>query len=609
MTLLNQTKQFVTCQNTDMRLVALGLVAVISLWQPTSVNGFGLNAVDTSPRPTDLSTEPNNFFSWDKGGIFDPITYAFDASFVAAFPNAKQQEQVHLAFQEWADASGDGSRRQPQANYHWNRYTGSGQNFWDLRTLTTHELGHILGAGHPDAFWFNTNPNTNNPYNLNFRPNGQGGIMPAPPIGGEVMNEGNTPGFLPNSKPQPKGFRFGEYNRKISKDELAMIDYAYGERLQFQFVANPASADIVISNFQSDTCGTQITLGSGQVIDAEARDPNDFSQGGRILEGQMFLRDICTDAPGTPTMGFTALSRFWEITNQTDDDVVSVLVQTIGTDNLNPTNQASAGGHRLTDYDNFLDANNTESIERILHQWTDPIGGVIAPGQTTKIGLQQDVWDWTVASASVITDNAQIASAAIVNTLPFMFSPAFQGQANAPTPDTQESGHGGNEISAATPQPIISTKTILLTNNTTETIQIDSILLAPVGDLDPSVIDESLLDQLQQLGWFEEVEVGGNPFQLSLDPEEAFYLLLEGDVIDLPTIVQSNGNFLLLNHPGWMDEPLLVGVVGRNTGTQVTSYALLNTGTFVPEPTSAMVVILGLFAIGRTARNSVTTRR
>ncbi len=588
---------------------AMGAAVAAALAPSGPAFGFGLNALDGSINnvaiPADLVSQPINFFSWDKGGIFDPITYAFDASFLAAFPDPKQQEQVHLAFQEWADASADGSRRAPQANYHWDRLTSAGQNFWDLRTLITHEIGHVLGAGHPDAIWFNTNPDTGSPYNLNFRPDGQGGLIPAAPLGGEVMNEGNTPGFLPDAKP-PKGFRFGEYNRKLSKDELAMLDYAYGQQLRFQFVEDPASADIVLSNFQSDTCGDQITLGSGQVTDAEQRDPDDFTQGARILAGRIFLRDVCTDAPGTPTMGFTPLSRYWEATNQTGEDVVSVLVRTVGTDNLNPTSQESVGSHRLTEYDNFLDVDATESLERILHQWSHPLGDVIAPGQTTKVALQQDVWDWTVDSSSVITANAQIVPAALVNTIPF-FAPQFQGQPNADSPSVAEHvmraghdhDHGADELSAAATPPAIAAKAILLSNDTAEPIQIDSILLAPVGDLNPAVITEALLDQLRLLNRFEEVQANGQAFQMTLDEEAEFFLLLEGDVASLPRDVLARGNYLLLNRPGWMDDPLLVAVLGRNSGTQVTNYALLNTSTFVPEPASALAWITGLLTLAR----------
>ncbi len=170
-----------------------GVVALLTLLGHAPLTfGFGLNAAP-GPAPADLGAQPNNFWSWDKGGPFDPITYAFDASFDAAFPDPLQKEQIHLAFDEWTDASGDASRRSAAASYHWNRRNTGSTDFWDLRTLATHEIGHVLGAGHPDALWFNTNPNTGSAYNLNYQLGAGGQAVAGPPIGGELMNEGNGP--------------------------------------------------------------------------------------------------------------------------------------------------------------------------------------------------------------------------------------------------------------------------------------------------------------------------------------------------------------------------------------------------------------------------------
>jgi hypothetical protein len=330
------------------------------------------------------------------------------------------------------------------------------------------------------------------------------------------------------------------------------------------------------------------------VTDAELRDPSDFSKGGRILAGQIFLRDVCVDQPGPPVVGFVALSRYWTVTNATGEDVVSVLVNTEGTDNTNPTSVLSVGSRRMTEYDNFLSENVTESLERIAHQWSKPIGGVLADGETTKIALQQDVWDWTVSSARVITAAAQIVPAAVVNTIPF-FAPDIT--AGIPAEGQVEEGHRGDGISGGLLPGPVGAKTLLLTNGSTQAVEIERVLLALVGDLDPTVIDDALLEQLEMQGRFEEVSDGNAAFGTSLDPGDAFYLVLEGDVIHLPSVAIAKGDFFVSNRPGIMDEPLVVGVVGSNGGTRVTSYALWNTGVYVPEPGSGFLMTCGLWAL------------
>ncbi|MAE62797.1 MAG: hypothetical protein CMJ18_00875 [Phycisphaeraceae bacterium] len=316
------------------------------------------------------------------------------------------------------------------------------------------------------------------------------------------------------------------------------------------------------------------------------RDSGDASQGGRILGGQIFLRDICTDVTGSPQLGFTALSRYWQITNESGDDVVSILVDTFGTDNLNPTSQTSIGPRRMTDYDNFLDASVTDGLERILHQWTDPISGSISDGESTKISLRQDVWDWTVSNPRAITAGGQFVPVALANTIPFM-TPQIQGAARSSGADD---AHGLAPADA----PVYTTKSILLSNDTTEPMAIDQVLLAPVGDINPQVIDDALLNQLDQLGRFERVQAGGALWQTVLAPSTEFYLLLEGDVANLPGEVLTLGNFIEDSHPGWMDQPLVAAVFASNSETSAISYALLNSSVYVPEPGTALMLVAAL---------------
>ena len=356
----------------------MAAVVLTFLPPPPAAQGFALipNTATGGINLTDILAEPDNFISWDKGTPGNPILYSFDASFLAAFPDPLVRQQVHLALQEWTQASLDAARRAPGALYRWDRLSPGPPSFWDLRTVITHEVGHMLGSQHTDAAWFNGPP-----YQRNYAPNG-GSFVATAPIGGEVMNEGNGPG-LPGMKPN-KGIRRGEYWRGLSKDELAFIDYAYGAGIHFQFVPNPASADMIFMNFASDNCNG--TLGSAGPDDITDRDGGDPTLGGIIELASAFIANICIDSGGTQ-VGFTARPDYWEVTNESGKNAISLLVTTDGTDNASPTDQFSLGASRFTQYTNFPGEDATSSLEVILHQWSHPFGGAVAPG--AKVSLSR----------------------------------------------------------------------------------------------------------------------------------------------------------------------------------------------------------------------------
>jgi len=177
------------------------------------VFGFStISGVDPSGF-SDLVTNPQDFPSWDK----TVIRYKFDASFDTAFPNPRVKEQVRLAFTQWDDAQGT----LPGANYSYNRASGW-QNFGDIRSITLHELGHVLGIHHPDEAAA---------VNRNWRP-GPTGLVAQPDNDDEVMRSWINP---------------GDYNHILSHDELDAFAYVYGHDISFQEVTG--SADITISTF------------------------------------------------------------------------------------------------------------------------------------------------------------------------------------------------------------------------------------------------------------------------------------------------------------------------------------------------------------------------
>ncbi len=508
---------------------------------------LGFSLTDPNRVPINILAEPDNFVSWSKGGIFDPISYTFSTAFAAAFPDARQREQVHLAFDEWEEASFDMTRRAANAKYEWTRKYNGAPAFWDLRSVMTHELGHVLGSQHPDASWFNdTDPGPAYvPYHLNYRPDGMGGYEAAAPIGGEIMNEGQSANDLPNNKP-PKGLDYGEYWRKVSKDELNFLDYVYGHQLHFQYVGvGNANADITIDLFDNpEQCGGNLGLGGADDIDPRAP-----GQGWDIVRASVDVRTCCTDVPGSPKIGFVAKPRYWEITNNTGDNAISFLLTTIGTDNTNPTDEYSVGSRRFTDYTNFYSADPTTSLETILHQWTKPTGGPIPDGSSVQVALQQDTWDWYVQNPELLKEDLTSAPVALVNVTPFFF-PQFQGEGGG-APVAEEPDLEGLHLSDIAEPEMFAAKSLRIANDNIARVEIQQVLVAPVEGLHkrPRDLGPNLLAELQASDLVETIIGPGGTAPLSLGANADFYIVMDGTVDDLPREIVDSGNYLFFSRP------------------------------------------------------------
>jgi hypothetical protein len=577
----------------------LGLA--LALLQPAPAShGFALipNTATGGINLTDVLAEPDNFISWDKGTLGNPILYSFDASFLAAFSDPLLQQQVHLAMQEWTQASLDAARRGPAALYRWDRLSPGPPNFWDLRSIITHEVGHMLGSQHTDAAWFNGPP-----YERNYAPNGGGGYIATAPIGGEIMNEGNGPG-LPGSKPN-KGLRRGEYWRHLSKDELTFIDYAYGGSIYFQFVANPASADMIFMNFASDNCGG--TLGSAGADSVTDRDGGDPTLGGIIESASALIHEICVDA-GNVEIGFDPRPDYWEVTNESGQNAISLLVTTDGTDNGSPTDQFSLGANRFTSYTNFPGEDPTESLEQILHQWSNAFGGNVPSGATVDVMLQQDVWDWQVTDAQLLFEDLTSCEVPLVEVAPFQ-KPQIQAP---PPPDPDDEIEG----LVALPAETSALKTIRILNWGTERATVDEILFVDLDDQPfppaPSELPLVRDDAIATGGALVAVGTGpGARGPITLSPGDDFHIVLDGttqDLLDaLPDVVAA-GNFHMFPSPDLPTGSYIAAVQTDNTCANVGGISHLNPPVFVPEPNaliglSAGVLLLG--ALGTRSRRRV----
>jgi len=553
---------------------------------PKAAFGFALWAVKVEdeqqnplPLSSDLLANPNHFYSYDVAD--DPITWRFTPEFLELFSPA-ERNQVRLAFAEWQNASASISRRSDIARYGWTRYIANNYNFYDLRSVVTHEIGHALGAQHPDASWFN--PFENAPLQRNFRPDGQGGLMAAPPIGREIMNEGFAL-TLPDAKAD-RGLRRGEYTRKLSKDELDMLDYSYGRPLKFvQVASNDNSANIVVDVFEDPigNCGSGGALGQGAPSNNHftLNDPQDALQGATMERSFLKIHRACSQEDGPPIpVGIAAKPLFWEITNTSGQDARGFTFRSIRTDNTDVVNQTSLGLNRFTEYTNLPTPNIQDSLELVRHQWTKPTGGAFPDGTTVEVGLQLDVWDWLAVDPQLIITNDLLVPAAT------QVVQGFFGQGQIQQNDLSGQAAGSRGLVEG-PVPNFVVKGLKLSNDTSEPMTIDQIVVSPLGNRPGSFDDlrPALLEELRLAGLTQTLDVR----ELVLQPEDEFFVILEGTADDLPPELLAQGNFLIDPRPGLLDEQLLVYSLSHNSSTSVGSYTFINSPILtapVPEPAS-----------------------
>jgi hypothetical protein len=559
---------------------------------------------EPGPDPlTDLTTTPNKIYRFDppEGPFGVPvIRWKMTNQFRQRFSLSKEREQVRLAILEWEDGMFSAVRR-AAPTYDWTRWSGA-SDFFDLRTIVTHEIGHALGSQHPDAAWFNDSGD-GTPFNLNFVRSGNS-WTPAAPIGGEIMNEGNDTTSLPGSKP-PKGVAPGAYWRTLSQDELDLLDHAYPTAMDFVEVGANDDAELIIDLFGVGA-GPGSALGVGGPDEWEPFVPGDANQGQRILQASAEVRE-----EASLPIGFKALSRNFEITNDTGESIRSVIITARGTNNPKPTSWSSSGANKFTFQGALAPPQVPDprafNLEDVAHLYTLPQNGPIGNGQSVAVGLRKDAWDWTVVDSQAIQNDGDFVDIGLVSILESNLAGVVIPFDDDPGDDiTPEEG----DLFALQGSYDIVAKGFKIVNQESVDVLVSQVAYGVAPGFDPNRTDQLNSDALGRMTASGDMQYVSLSAPLTLAPGEQFFFLMAGSPSGLPGEIVQSGNWMNVNPPdGFMEEQMFVYAASQGGGFSVNNFALLNTPVFVPEPSSTWMILFGMSAVclSRSSRRIVST--
>jgi hypothetical protein len=260
-------------------------------------------------------------------------------------------------------------------------------------------------------------------------------------------------------------------------------------------------------------------------------------------------------------------------------------VVTRGTNNTSPVFHYD--GFPANQFNNYSAAAVGPNVkEDILHTWTNPTGGPFAG--IVHVGLEQDVWDWSVVSAQVVNPGGTRTNAPLLGL--HEWNQTQTGVAAVPSSALQV-GDGIQTFEV----PIVVGQGIRVVNSFETPSELVELGLADVQGLGLELEDlnRETLERLRQEERLEFV-----PFDpISLDNGQEILFLLDGEADNFP------GSVFDLDRPDLLGVELFVFAQTRTDEAIVGSYGLLGrdpiTGVLVPEPSSALLaaaMFLALFA-------------
>lgn len=349
--------------------IVIGAVASVAFAILTPAPALAFGGIPSSGACTNFVNNPQDFARHRQG----VITYRLTNNFKTRYPDDFSQYLVSDVAELWSEYIGGVTPWNADIVNRFSYYRNDpGEAVYELKSVLAHEFGHIAGMQHSDACFYNNNPNTNMPYNLNFRTSG-GVFNVQATIGPEIMNEVPTA-----SSPGAKAAGpIDGYFRTPGRDALQFAGAAYPfQSVMFQEVNAGPSVFLVDS--------TDIASGGGQVMLQATTNisPNDPQQGRFIDQQNLWIGN---------NIGIKSRYESWNIENFTGFDITQITLRIDGTSTRRAIFETAPPF-----FTNF-GASRQSSPEQMIFSWSTPPGGPWPPTASGWLGIRPDVHDWQLA--------------------------------------------------------------------------------------------------------------------------------------------------------------------------------------------------------------------